>query len=61
MSAFTIYFQNGAKMMRPVKDREEYLALRGSARQKAILKAVREGDKLQKNKLVQMNYQMMKC
>ena len=56
MSAFTIYFQNGAKMMRPVKDREEYLALRGSARQKAILKAVREGDKLQKNKLVQMNY-----
>ena len=56
MSAFTIYFQNGAKMMRPVKDREEYLALRGSERQKAIVKLVREGDKLQKNKLVQMNY-----
>ena len=43
-------------MMRPVLNREEYLALRGSERQKAIVKLVREGDKLQKNKLVQMNY-----
>jgi hypothetical protein len=59
MSAFLIYFQGKAKMMRPVLNREEYLALRGSERQKAIVKLVREGDKLQKNKLVQMNYSCM--
>ena len=56
MSVFTIYYKDGAKMMRPVLSREEYLALRGSERQKAIVKLVRDGDKLQKNKLVQMNY-----
>ena len=50
MSVFTIYYKDGAKMMRPVLSREEYLALRGSERQKAIVKLVREGDKLQKNK-----------
>ena len=43
-------------MMRPVLSREEYLALRGTEKQKAILKAVREGDGRQKHRLVQMNY-----
>ena len=43
-------------MMRPVLNREEYLALRGSSKQQAILKAVREGDEKQKHRLVQMNY-----
>ena len=43
-------------MMRPVLSREEYLALRGSSKQQAILKAVREGDEKQKHRLVQMNY-----
>ena len=43
-------------MMRPVLSREEYLALRGSNKQQAILKAVREGDEKQKHRLVQMNY-----
>ena len=43
-------------MMRPVLSREEYLALRGSQKQKAILKTVREGDERQKHRLVQMNY-----
>ncbi len=56
MSVYTIFYKEGTKMMRPVKNREEYLALRGSERQKAIVKRVREGDKLLKNKLVQMNY-----
>ena len=51
-----IYYKNGAKMMRPVLTREEYLALRGSNKQQAILKAVREGDVKQKNRLTQMNY-----
>ena len=43
-------------MMRPVLSREAYLALRGSSKQQAILKAVREGDEKQKHRLVQMNY-----
>lgn len=51
-----IYYKDGAKMMRPVLTREEYLALRGSSKQQAILKAVREGDEKQKMRLIQMNY-----
>ena len=43
-------------MMRPVHSREEYLALRGTEKQKAILKTVREGDERQKHRLIQMNY-----
>ena len=43
-------------MMRPVLNRGEYLALRGTEKQKAILKIVREGDNRQKHRLVQMNY-----
>ncbi len=43
-------------MMRPIRSREEYLALRGSEKQKAILKTVREGDERQKHRLIQMNY-----
>ena len=43
-------------MMRPIRSREEYLALRGTEKQKAILKTVREGDERQKHRLIQMNY-----
>ena len=43
-------------MMRPVLSREEYLALRGTEKQKAILKTVRGGDERQKHRLIQMNY-----
>ena len=56
MSVHVINYQDGAKMMRPVLTREEYLALRGTEKQKAILKTVREGDERQKHRLVQMNY-----
>ena len=56
MSVYTIFYQDGAKMMRPVLIREEYLALRGSSKQQAILKAVREGEEKQKHRLIQMNY-----
>ncbi len=42
--------------MRPIENRESYLKLRGSKKQKATLKAVREGDEEQKTKLLQMNY-----
>ncbi|MBR1388498.1 MAG: hypothetical protein IJ569_02635 [Prevotella sp.] len=43
-------------MMRPILNREAYLTVRGSERQKQTLKAVREGDTAQKNQLEQMNY-----
>ena len=56
MSVHVIYLKDGAKMMRPVLTREEYLALRGTEKQQAILKTVRGGDERQKGRLVQMNY-----
>ena len=43
-------------MMRPVLNREEYLALRDSGLQKSNLKAVRNGNEGRKRWLVQMNY-----
>ena len=51
-----IYYKDGAKMMRPVLTREEYLALRGSREQQRTLQAVRQGDEKQKSRLLQMNY-----
>ena len=57
MSVYSIYCnKNRAKMMRPVLNREEYLALRDSALQKSNLKAVRNGNEGRKRWLVQMNY-----
>lgn len=56
MSVHVIYYRDGAKVMRPILTREEYLALRGTNKQKAILKAVREGDEQMKHRLLQMNY-----
>ena len=51
-----IYYKDGAKMMRPVPTREEYLALRNGGAQQSIIKAVRSGDDSRKSRLVQMNY-----
>ncbi len=56
MSVHVIYYKDGAKMMRPVLTREEYLKLRGSEEQQRTLAAVRGGDESQKSRLVQMNY-----
>ena len=56
MSVHAVYYKGGAKMMRPILTRESYMMLRGSKRQKAVVKAVREGDEGQKTKLLQMNY-----
>ena len=56
MSCHIIYYKDGAKMMRPVLTREEYMKLRDGGRQKDVLAAVRAGDKERKTKLVQMNY-----
>jgi len=56
MSCYSIYYKDGAKMMRPILTRAEYLSLRNGGQQKEVLKAVRSGDVRQKNRLVQMNY-----
>ena len=56
MSVYYVTYQDGAKVMRPVLTQDEYLRLRGSEKQKAILKQVREGDTRQKHRLIQMNY-----
>ena len=56
MSVHIIYYKDGAKMMRPVLSRPEYLALRNSGDQIAHVGRIREGDERQKHKLVQMNY-----
>ncbi len=57
MSAYNIYYnKDGAKMMRPVRTRDEYLALRGTQKQKDTLGAVRNGHEQAKRHLVQMNY-----
>ena len=56
MSTHMIYLKDGAKMMRPVLNREEYIKLRNGGRQKSYVAAVRSGDESRKSKLVQMNY-----
>ena len=56
MSVHVIYYKDGAKMMRPVTNRQEYLKLRDSKKQQSIIKAVRSGDDTQKSKLLQINY-----
>jgi len=56
MSVHVIYYKDGAKFMKPVLTREEYLQLRGSEKQREVLKTVREKDERQKNRLLQMNY-----
>ena len=38
MSVHMIYYRGGTKVMRPIRSREEYLSLRGTTRQRAILK-----------------------
>ena len=56
MSCYTIYYKDGAKWMRPVPTREEYLQLRSSSAQKAVVHQVRGGNNGAKMRLLQMNY-----
>ena len=51
-----IYIKDGAKMMRPILSREEYLAQRDSETQKMLMRKVRGGNEKMKTALVQMNY-----
>ena len=56
MSVHIIYYKDGAKMMRPVTSREDYMKMRDCEQQRQTLKAVRAGNEGQKGKLLQMNY-----
>ena len=56
MSVYMIYYRDGAKMMRPVLTREEYLRLRNGGEQQSLVKRIRGGEEGLKSKLVQMNY-----
>ena len=56
MSCYQIYYKDGAKMMRPVLTREEYVGLRNSRKQVSLVRSVRKGNARMKNMLVQMNY-----
>ena len=56
MSVHMIYYKDGAKMMRPVHSREEYLSLRNGGEQRSLVTAIRNGNEGLKHKLLQMNY-----
>ena len=57
MSVFEIYQRDGgAKFMRPIHNRAEYLSSRNTDHQRQTLKTVRAGDEKRKTDLTQMNY-----
>ena len=56
MSVYIIRIKDGAKMMRPVLTRDEYIALRNSNKQVSLLASVRKGKTPLKMMLLQMNY-----
>ena len=56
MSCYLIYYDKGAKMMRPVNEREEYLRMRDGGDQVQNVKRIRAGEERLKSALVQMNY-----
>lgn len=56
MSCFQVTVQDGRKVCRPVNNRSEYLALRGSKANTENRVMAGKGSKSAKNKLVQMNY-----
>ena len=51
-----IYYKDGQKMMLPVLNKEEYMAIRNGGEQKDRVKRIRSGEESLKTKLVQMNY-----
>ena len=56
MSCHVIFYENGAKRMRPVLTAAEYRNLRNSKRQQNLVEVVRKGDNSMKHRLLQMNY-----
>ena len=59
MSCYVIFYENGAKMIRPVLTAAEYRNLRNSNYQKRLVAGIRKGDAKQKMRLLQMNYSCM--
>ena len=59
MSCYVIFYENGAKMMRPVLTAAEFRNLRNSNYQKRLVAGIRKGDAKQKMRLLQMNYSCM--
>ena len=55
MSVYMIYYKDGAKMMRPIHTREEYMALRNGGEQQQLVQRIRNGEDDLKHKLLQMN------
>ena len=56
MSAYVIYYKDGAKMMRPISSREEFVALKNSPEQVNNVKRIRLGEEALKPRLMQTNY-----
>ncbi len=56
MSVYMIYYKDGAKRMRPVLSREEYLSLRNGGEQRQLVQRIRQGEEGLKARLLQMNY-----
>ena len=56
MSVHMINYKDGAKMMRPILTRDEYLSLRGSKKQQNLVAQIRGGKEELKSKLVQFAY-----
>ena len=60
MSVHYVYKRDGgAKFMRPILTREEYLSLRNSGEQASLVNRIRIGEEKLKNQLVEMNYSCM--
>ena len=57
MSCYLVYQrEGGAKFMRPIQNKEEYLALRNGGEQRDYVRRIRNGEEPLKPLLVQMNY-----
>lgn len=56
MSCFEIYYDGGAKKMRPINNFKEYAAIRNSTKNRRNTKAAREGNDEAKRKMVQFCY-----
>ena len=56
MSCFLVYYKNGAKMMRPITTREEYITLRNKPSNIDYTAAARMGNPEAKRRMLQFNY-----
>ena len=56
MSCYLVYYKNGAKMMRPITNRDEYIALRNKPSNVDYTAAARMGNPEAKRRMLQFNY-----